>query len=831
MLHGLKDFLGDLRYGTRVLVKSPGFTFIAILSLTLGIGANTAIFSLINAVLLRSLPVRNPHELRVLNWRGYKTTLATFNGSMKTVSGDGQESGAFPYPFYRDLRDQVEGCASVFAFANLWSQTVIGPDGAFPAEGLLVSGNYFDGYGVKTLLGRPIVPDDDRSEAEPVAVITYRWWERHGGLDPKILGRTITLGKTALTIVGVLPQDYRSPLLGDAPDFYVPLSQQPQLMDNYPLESRDHWWLQVMARLAPGANEARVQAAMEVFFNQTLATPGLKTKMDQPTIVLEDGSRGVLMERKTEAKPLWALLAAASVVLLIACANLASMLLARAATRGHEIAVRAAIGASRGRLIRQALTENLVLAFAGGAGGLLLAAWAQSAFPALIHPFDENFRIDFAIDNRVLAFTIGSVIFTALLFGLIPALSASRVDLVGGLQAAGRASTAPALRLGKALVSIQVGLSLLLIVGATLFVRTLVNLRQVDPGFRMENLLTFKLNLDQSGYKDDSRTAFYDRVIEGLRAIPGVREVGCSSYFLLGYGRSCNGISIPSRPANPDISLNSPDQLSVNETFFSTMGIPLLMGRTFTGADIRASARVAVVNQQFAQKIFNDENPIGRVFNVGSDIFTVIGVCADIKYDSLRNDVNPTMYFSFRQWSPKSLGFEVRSTLPPLSLAPAVRKVVAAIDANVPLTDIGTQQALFDRQIFTDKLLASLCATLALLATALSCIGLYGLMAYTVTRRTREIGIRMALGAQPKNVAWPVVREAILLATWGLLVGAPLALILTRILRSTLYGVEPYDPATLCGSAILLFAVAAISAWLPARRAAKVDPMTALRTE
>ena len=819
----------DIKYGLRMLAKTPGFTAVAVISLAIGIGANTTIFSLLNAVLLRSLPVPNPHELRVVNWVGRNPAVNNYTGSGMGRGPAGLTyAGSFPYTAYRDFRDRGSGFAEVFALANLWNLTVVGPDGASTADGLMVSGNFFAGYGAKALIGRTLALEDELPGAPPVAVITYRWWERHFSMDPNVLGQAVTLNKRAFTVIGVLPRTYAGPLPLDSANFYVPMSTQAQLMPDYPLESSNHWWVQIMARLKPGADERQAQASLDVLFKQILT--GSSTRMEQPGIWLQAGRCGPAMAREQMAGPLWTVQAVVGVVLLIACANLASLLLARGAASGHDMAVRAAIGASRWRLVGQSLTESLVLAAAGGLLGLVLTAWGRAVLVAVVKGFDENLRLDLAMDIRVLLFTLGLSIATALLFGLIPAIRAARVDPAAGLK--DRAALgSPRLRLGRVLVSVQVGLSMLLVVGAGLLVRTLANLNRVDPGFNVESLLLVRLDAGGAGYGGQQRVAFYDQVKQQVAGLPGVQSVGLSDITLLRGSVSCSGVTIPGRAVNPGEHLQA-NILVIDESFLATMGMRLLLGRPFAPSDVQGGQPVAIINQRFARDFMGDENPIGKTFKVGpSEEYQIVGLCANAKYQSVREDTPPTMYFPFRQGQPGSMVVEVRSSVSPTSLVPQVRRVVAAVDRIIPLADVCTEKDLFLRSILPERIFALLCGALAALALVLSCVGLYGLMAYNVTRRTGEIGIRMALGATPSEVARPVLREAIGLAAAGAAAGGPAALALACLVRSALFGIQPYDPATLIGGLLLLMGVAALAAWIPARRAARVDPMVALRCE
>jgi predicted permease len=825
----MRTLYQDIRFGFRQLHKSPGFTAVAVVSLALGIGANTAIFSLINGVLLKPLPVRDSQELRVINWACFRWRLKNFSGDTRQNKSGQRYSGSFPYPTYCDFRDQAAGFSEVFAFSPLGNLTVLANGTVFTADGLMVSGNFFKGYGAQTLIGRPILSRDDQPDAEPVTVITYRTWQRCFGLNPNVLGQTVTLNKSGFTVIGILPRRHAGPLIGDQADFYVPMAAQPQLRPRFPLASRNHWWLQVMGRLSPEASETQVRASLEVLLSQTLAVS--TTKLEQPSIFLQDGSRGPLIRRQQEAQPFWMLQGVVGLVLLIACANLAGMLLARGAARQHEMTVRAAIGAGRWRLIRQSLVESLILSLAAAACGLIISVWIKTGIAKFMAGTLGGKHFDLSIDVRILLFTLGAAVATTVLFGFLPALRVSRVNPAACLQST-RLQGVSRARLGKVLVATQVGLSLLLVTGTGLLVRSLVNLKKVDPGFDTENLLVFRLNPADVGYVGRECTDFYETVSRSIAAIPGVDSVGFSDRTLLGGGISGSSFSLPERPTNPDERLFA-QMLTVSDTFFATMEIPLLRGRAFAVMDTPISAKVMVVNDLFAQSFFPNANPVGHYVKMvgGDQKYQIIGVCGDTKYQSVRGDIAPTVFYSSQQNPAGSVYFEVRTVLPELSLAPAVRKVVSSLDESIPIQQLTTQTDLFDRSIITDRLSTALCASLAMLAIVLACIGLYGLLAYHVAQRIGEIGIRMALGARPQDVARPILYQAMLLATIGVAVAMPVTLALSRVMRSVVYGIKPYDPLTMIGAAALMVAVAALAAWLPARRAAKIDPMVALRHE
>jgi predicted permease len=813
----MSAFWKDIKYACRVLRKSPGFTAVAVLSLAFGIGANTAIFSLLNAMLLRSLPVPNANELRAISWEA-----KVQNTSFRT-GGNGSET--FPYPAYETFRDNAKGFSDIFAFSILYDITIVTPVGASTTNGLMVTGNFFTGYGADTLLGRTILPEDDRPEAEPVTVITYRAWEKYFGLDTDALGSTVALNRTIFTIIGVLPRSFIQPVSGNPSEFYVPVAAQPQLNPYGSLTSTHHWWLQVMARRKYEISQAKAEASLNLLFNQFLETS--RDKMEQARVTLLEAKRG--LGNQIEARPLWALQAVVALVLLIACANMAGLLLAHGAARKHEMAVRAAIGAGRWRLMRLLLTESFVLSFVGACLGFIIATWIKTALEYFLTGRNEGYNVIGNLDFHVLAFTIAVAGVTTLLCGLIPALHAGRVNPSAGLKESGR-QMAPRLRLGKILVVSQVGLSMLLVFGTGLLIQTLVNLHRVDPGFDVENLLVFGLNPENAGYDEQDRISYYNHVSDTIAGIPGICSVAFSSVGLLSGSMQGSSISIPGRD---DLSgeRSCARRLTVSDSFFETMGISLLSGRNFNASDTQGAVRNAVVNETFARWFFPDTEVLGQSFSIGLTEYQIIGLCRDVYYNNLRETIPPTMYFSHRQHPSGRMTFEVRSVLPAMSLAPAVRKLLANIDPDIPMENIATQQQVIKNSIMEEQLFAILCGSLTLLAIMLSCIGLYGLMAYNVARRTSEMGIRLALGARPQDVTWPVLREAMVLAMIGVAFGMPLALIVTRLIRSTLFGIKPHDPVTIIGSTIMLLSVAVLSAWIPSRRAAKVDPMETLRYE
>ena len=831
----MKTIWHDIRFGLRQLRKSPGFTAVAVISLALGIGANTAIFSTINGILYKSLPVRNPHELRRIIWitRTLPKIALLEGGYSKTKSG-GLCCGSFQYQTYLDFAEQARGFSDVFAFSNFGEFVTISAGGlasrAYPET---VSGNFFQSYGAGVLIGRPITPEDDRPGAPPVAVITYPLWQRVFSLDPHVIGRTLTVRDTIFTIIGVLPRHYVAPLVEqERVGFYAPMVARPRLMDERFMHDENRrlnsWWVKIMGRLAPGADEAQVQASLEFLFGQTVRRS--EVEVDQPGIVLEEGLQGVFGRRQDAAGPFWLMLIVVGLVLLIACTNLAGLLLARGAVRQHEMAVRAAMGAGRWRLIRQSLTESMILSLGGVCLGLLLSAWLRGILSSYILDLSGSGQFNLRIDANVLMFALGTGVVTTLLSGLFPALRASNADPLTGLKDAGSYS-APRLRLGKLFVTAQVSMSVLFVMVGGLLCRTLTSLYRMDPGFVTENLLLVPIDPGNSLSPPRDEQFFFDSVRQKIAAIPGVRSVALANTTLTGGPGWIPKVSIPSRPeARTRKSL----LLSVSEGYFTTLGINLLQGRDFLATDTEDSRRVVIVNEEFARLLFPDENPLGQFIAMSGfegEEYQIVGLCSNHTYCGLRRGISPILYAPHSQFDLSSMTCMIRSVLEPLSLVSAVRKAVAEIDKNLPLGGITTQKLAIKESLRLERLFTSLIGSFALLALALSCIGLYGLMAYNVARRTGETGVRKALGARPWDVAWPILREALTLAAIGVAIGLPVALALGCVMRSIFYGIEPHDPLTVIGTIVIMLAVAALATWIPARRAAKIDPMEALRYE
>jgi predicted permease len=868
----MQTLLQDLRYGARILLKQKGVTAIAVLSLALGIGANTALFSVVDAMLLKLLPVKEPERLALFQF--YYTPGPFSPGTYYGLDKDDPVTGqtwmtSFPLVSYQRMREQGGALSHLFAFYAL-SLNVVADGQADVANGQVASGNYYAGLGIQPLLGRLLMDEDDKPGATPVAVLSYRYWQKRFSGDAGIVGRQINLNNVAFTVIGVTPQGFNGTgQVGDTRDITIPLALEPQLNADPKrsmLYGAGPYWLILMGRLKTGATLAQAQAQLENAFQQSvaehrasrnaqsLATGGnalgpLDPK-DYPRLALASGAQGEMNSREFYAPSLYLLLGVVGMVLLIACANVANLLLARASSRQKEIGVRLALGASRGRLMRQLLTESVLLAAVGGALGLVFALWIKDGLLAVGDWGGPDMRgFEAKLDGRVLGFTMGLSLLTGLLFGLVPAWRATKVDLTPALKESGRGSSAASRSLfGRGLIVMQVALSLLLLIGAGLFVRTLVNLQRTDPGFNTKNLLLFNVSPELNGYRDERLVQLYDRITERLEALPGAPKVTLSNTALLGGRRAMSSLylrnALDAQPdANGDIRHTGVTYyLRTDENFWETMEIPLLAGRTFTKRDDARAPKVVVVNQSFANRFFPKESPIGKRFTFNHrrpDEYEIVGLVKDAKYRRQRDDAPPTTYLPWRQ-DLREMGdatIEMRFTGNLNATIAAVRQAMRKVDENLPLTDIKTQEAQADETLRMERLFAKLVTLFGLLAQQLASIGLFGVLAYAVSQRTREIGIRMALGATQTAVMKMIIKQGMTLAVIGVALGLGGAYVLTKYLESwmqlsqMLYGIEPTDPITYGVTAALLMLVASIASYLPARRATKVDPMVALRCE
>jgi predicted permease len=827
----------DLRYGLRQLARNPGFTAVVVIILALGIGANTAIFSLIDAVMLKTLPVKDPNQLVMLRWQA-RNWPKTERYSGWSGCPAGEETGcSFSYPTFQRVREQRQVVFEAFAAPGLGQFIVIARGEANPAMGELVTGEFFSTLGVSAHLGRTFIPEDDKPGSPPVAVVSYGFWVSRLGADTDAVGMPITVNGVPFTVVGVAAPQFRGLQPGFSSDLWLPLSTERVLNpgDNSEFDGRG-WWLQIVACVKRGVKIEQARAALEVGFLQAAnAVPKLGFKPDdKPHLVLDPAGRGFGMLRKFFAQPLLVLLALTGLVLLIACANLANLMLARTTTRQREIAVRRALGARRARVVRQLLTESVLLAVAGGVVGLLLAWQGSSALAAFISDnWFAPLSLEVSPNWRILAFTAAVSCAIGILSGLAPALRGTGMDLTPALKAApgavglaGRRGRRPLLR--HALVVWQVALATVVVVGTGLFLRTLVKLHSVDLGFNPRNLLLFEISPEQSGYKNEAVRRLYQQMLSRVSALPGVVSASFSNHALVSSSLDTGDFWIRGE-AHP--IQTEADWLKVGPGFFETLGIPILRGRGITAQDFESTRNVAVINAALARRYFAGQNPIGRQIGLGQDFkdaFEIVGVVRDAKYDEVAKEVVPTFYTPLRAWG---ASFALRTALDPKTLIPTVHRAVREIDAKLPILSIQTQTQQIAKTLFEQRLIADLSSLFGILAVVLACVGLYGVVSYGVAQRTNEIGIRLALGAERRGILLLVLRQGMVLALAGLALGVMGAAVLTRLLKAFLYGVKPMDLATFAGSSLLLLAVELMASYLPARRATAVDPMVALRYE
>jgi predicted permease len=849
--------LPDLRYGIRMLTKSPGFAALAILTLALGIGANTAIFSMVNGVMLSALPVPDSQRLVVLHWTARKSPKNLDENGFGDCDikrrGEGAASCSISYPLFQALQSRASVFSGVAAFAGPVQLALSGNGAPSTVRAVLATGDYFTTLQVRAALGRTITPSDDAVAAPPAAVLTYGYWKSVFGGSPSAIGRSVFLNNIAFTIVGVADPSFTTLTPGKSQDMWIPAKMAPRVTPaDWEIKFNDDHsiWLLAFARLKPGVSIEQAQTAADVIFrNEVLhgAKPFF-TEDANPRMVVRQAWSALSYERNRIAEPIYVLGLAVGMILLIACANVGGLMLARAGGREKEMAVRRALGAGRGRIIRQLLTESVLLSVAGGTLGIAFAWWGRDVLLSLLRNGGQPLGFSFGIDARVLAFTAAASILTGILFGLVPSLRGARVDLTPVLKEGAGSSSAVArpggrwLSAGNALVVAQMALSIVVLVGAGLLVRTLDNLRSINPGFDPQNVLLFGINPTLLGYGPTQIQNLYRDLQSQLTAVPGVTSVSYSSDSLLGNGWWSTGVHIEGRPANENADTY---MLAVGPEFLSTMHIPLRAGRSFTPADIAqavsaeqapkgasAAAKQAplamMVNESFARKYFPNQNPLGKQVTRSNRVLEVIGVVGDTKYGDLRTPVEP---LAFVPAVNRGVHFEVRTAMDAGALVRTVRRVAARVDSTVPLFDVITQTAQIDRLLLQERLIARLSGFFGLLALVLACVGLYGLLSYEVSRRTRELGIRLALGAQQRDLLRLVVGQGILLVLIGAAIGIGAARSVTRFMATMLYGVHADDPATIAGVTVLLMLVALAACYIPARRAMRCDPMVALRYE
>jgi predicted permease len=828
----IEDLSRDLSYAARTLLRSPVFTLVAALSLALGIGANTAIFSLINALLLRPLPVREPAQLVAVGDPARTGSIST--GSVR--------NDLFSYPLYERVRDQSTAFSGVYASGRSGRLRVGlagSPGEPEPARGRLVSGNYFAVLGVPAARGRTFSAQEDRAPgASPVVVISHDYWRRRFASDPGAVGRLLTINGAPFTVIGVTPAGFLGDVVGLSTDLWIPVTMQPQV--NPGRQFLDRWdtsWLLLMGRLRPGVPLARARTEVDALVKRAFAEArlpeGALPDGGLPPVPAGPGGAGFSWLRPQFAQPLITLMGLVGLVLLIACANVANLLLERAMGRRKEIAVRLALGAGRARLIRQLLTESVLLAGLGAALGLLFALWAG---PALLGLASGSVPIvlDLHPDLPTLAFTAGAALLTGILFGLTPAVRATRVELASTLKENARSVTgggagAGRWRLGRLLVVAQFALSLLLLTGAGLFVRSLQNLESLDLGLDRAHLVLMNTDPIAAGYTGARLEDFPFRLAERLAALPGVDAVTFSENGIFSGTENSNTTTIEgvATPPGEGVDLNYDH---VGPDYFAAVGTPVLLGRGLGPQDRKGAPLVAVVNEALAQRYFPTGSPLGRHITIDERSYEIVGVARDARDHDLRDAVPPRFYMPFAQApeTPSNFNFEIR-TRRPAAVVDTVRRAAVAFDPDLPASDLRPLAAMIDDSISHERMIAQLSAVFGLVALVLAAIGLYGVLSYTIARRTNEIGIRMALGAGRPVILRMVLRETLFLALVGVAVGVPLAIAAARMVSSRLFGLSAHDPGTLAAATVILVLVSVLAGLIPGSRATRVSPTEALR--
>ena len=851
--------LKDLRHAARMLTHVKGWTAVVVLSLGLGIGANTALFSAVNGMLLTKIPARDPDTLVRLRWTGRNdmvTSSSDYGSIDRARYGGINVRTTFSYPMYQQFVADNGAMTEVAAFAPFSRVNAIVNGQAELANAFVSSGNYYRMLGVSARLGRTIEPDDDKPTATPVAVISSKYWHSRFGTDPAVVGKTMKVNGVLVTVAGVLPPDFtgvQKPI-DEAPEISFPIALVPQLEAPIRMSAAGaftnrlvqptYWWLQVMGRLKPGARAEQVQGNLGTVFQNTAraglaqylgalsdqerSASGNKNRTEVPQLRVEPGARGIYDVNSNDLRSITILMVVVALVLLIVCANVANLLLSRATTRQKEMSVRLSLGATRGRLMRQLLTESMLLASMGGALGILVGYWGRALLPGPGRSLP--------MDWRVLAFVAGVTLVTGVVFGIAPAFRGTGMNVSSALKETGRSVVAGRSVLGKALLVVQVAISLVLLVGAGLFLQTLQNLRHVDVGFNPQNLLLFRVNPSLNRYDEKKTTALYHDMLERLASVPAVRGVALSNPALLSGSVNSTSIYVQGRAytGSRQGENNDINRLVISPNFFDVMGIPVVLGRGFTDRDSAEAPKVVMINEAAARKYFPNQNPLGQHF--GSSLETtgqleIVGVLHDVKYSSVRDATPPTMYVPYPQTRVGAAVFEVRTAGAPAGVMGAIREAARQIDSNLPLTDVSTQIEQVERRFAQEKLFAQAYTLFGALALFLASIGLFGLMSYNVSRRTNEIGIRMALGAQRQDVLGLVMRESMILVAIGVAAGLGIAIASSGLVSANLYGLPPRDVRSMLLAVGVMVMVSAVAGYLPARRAARVDPMVALHYE
>jgi predicted permease len=852
-LSWIEDTWRDLRYAARILARTPTFTCVAVLVMALGIGANTAIYSFLDSLLLRSLPVSDPASLVVMNWhmktsRRGETVMQSMSGT--TYDDKAAEvGGIFPYAAFELFRKDKAAFSDVFAYANARRLSVSIKGQSDPASGELVSGDFFNGLRTIPAAGRLIVDDDDQAGAPSVAVVSYAFSVSHFGGPDNAAGQSIRINNLPFTVVGVTMPEFFGVDPSAAPDVYLPMHTNLLLGAETPYGftpkdylDANYYWVEGMGRLLPGVTMAQAHAEMAPRFAQWVATTAHnpQQRANLPVLNLRSGASGLDTLRRQFSKPLYVLMTLVGLILVIACSNVANLLLARAASRQREMALRLTEGASRSRLIRQLLTESVLLAVLGGLVGVLFAVWGIRFLEVLLTDSTSVVGLHAELNSHVLLVAAVLSLATGILFGLVPALRTTDMDLATALKETrvtqGRARHAfLAMSTSQILVAGQIALSMLMLVAAGLFVRTLSNLQSINLGFNRENLLLFQVNARQSGHKDADISDFYENLRERLASIPGLRSASLAEGSLI-RGQSQMPISLPGQPVN-----KATVYTTVGPNFLTTMQIPIVAGRDIQERDRPDSQRVVVISEEFARLNFPGRNPLGMHImlwreteerNLRRDM-EVVGVARNARYGSLKQETLPVVYIPYNQGDPQpdEMMFVLRTQGDPVSLIHAARETIHQADASLPVSDIRTQRAEIADILHQETMLAQLCSAFAILALIIATVGLYGTISYSVSRRTGEIGIRMALGARRGPVVWMVLREVCILIVTGLAIGLPVALATSGFLQSFLFNMKSNDPMTLGLAVAILLTAALVAGCLPARRASRIDPMTALRHE
>ncbi|HEX5473483.1 MAG TPA: ABC transporter permease [Vicinamibacterales bacterium] len=844
----------DLRVAVRVLLRTKAWTAVVLLSLALGIGANAALFTAVNGLLLQTVRVHEPERLIRFNWAGT-------NDMVRSSSDYGYSGGTaahtvrstFSFAIFEQMRAASTTLTDLAAGSPMNSLNVIVGRDAQLADGYEASGNFFEVIGVPAALGRVFDGNDDKPSATPVAVISYPYWQRRFAGESSVIDRVVSINGVMVTIIGVTPRDFAGiqRLGDDPPDVMLPLSfdgvfnPPTPLPDGKPaiprLEQPTYWWLQLIGRLKPGASIGQARANFTTVFRhaaragmadyQASLTPEEKhlsfnrQRGDAiPELLVKPAAHGYYELDPQAQRSAGFLTVVVVIVLLIVCANVANLLLSRATTRTREISVRLSLGATRGRLIRQLLTESVLLSSLGGGFGVLVGYWSRALLP---------FGKDAPLDWRVLGFVAGVSLITGVVFGLVPALRATRVDLAGAMKESGRSVTGSRSLLSRGLLVLQVGMSLVLIIGAGLFLRTLENLRSVDVGFDSTNLLMFNVNPSVNRYDADRSAQVFRQVLERMSALPGVTSGALTRTTLLSGSTSTSSMW---KQGQTDLKAAEEDMymMDVSPTFFTTLGIPVLRGRAFSDHDGKTAPKVAIVNEAAARELFPHGDALGR--RIGGSFeksgeYEIVGIVRDTKYESVRDPGPPTMYRCAWQMPVRSLNVVLRTAGDPLALTETVRRAMRDVDPTLPIRRFTSQSEQISLRFAQEQLFATAYTAFGALALVLACIGLFGLMSYAVARRTNEIGIRMALGAQRGTVVRMVMRESMLLVGAGVTVGLVAALWAGRFVTAVLYGLSPNDALTMSAAVGLIAVVSGLAGYLPARRASHVDPMEALREQ